>query len=207
MPNALAVTRRALFWLLCLGVALVSWRFIALGVEASMDFVAYHAQVRPVAFFAHVTLAPVALALMPLQFWQGLRARRPGLHRWIGRSYGVSVLLAGLGGLAMALTTTAGPVASAGFALLALAWLGVTARAVQLAMARRIAEHRRWMMRSASLTFAAVTLRIYLPVLAPLIGFETAYPLIAWACWVPNLMVAEWLLRRGAAPARRMQAA
>jgi hypothetical protein len=53
------------------------------------------------------------------------------------------------------------------------------------------------MVRSFSLTLGAVTLRIYLPVsLALGVPFEVAYPIIAWAAWVPNLMVGEWLLRR-----------
>jgi hypothetical protein len=30
------------------------------------------------------------------------------------------------------------------------------------------------------------------------VGFDAAYPIIAWAAWVPNLIVAEiWVLRRG----------
>ena len=47
------------------------------------------------------------------------------------------------------------------------------------------------------LTFAAVTLRIYLP-LSDLVGidFDVAYPVIAWLCWVPNVIVAERLLVR-----------
>ena len=28
------------------------------------------------------------------------------------------------------------------------------------------------------------------------VPFEVAYPAIAWLCWVPNLLVVEWLLRR-----------
>jgi Predicted membrane protein (DUF2306) len=53
------------------------------------------------------------------------------------------------------------------------------------------------MIRSYSLTFAAVTLRIYLPVaLASGVPFEIAYPAIAWLCWVPNLFVAERALVR-----------
>jgi hypothetical protein len=28
------------------------------------------------------------------------------------------------------------------------------------------------------------------------IPFEEAYPAIAWLCWVPNLMVAEWAIVR-----------
>jgi Predicted membrane protein (DUF2306) len=46
----------------------------------------------------------------------------------------------------------------------------------------------------ASLTLAAVTLRIYLPS-SMIIGipFELAYPVISWLCWVPNLLVAARL--------------
>ena len=57
--------------------------------------------------------------------------------------------------------------------------------------------HREWMMRSYALTLAAVTLRIYVP-LTQIAGlpFEDAYRAIAWLCWVPNLLLAEWLIRR-----------
>jgi hypothetical protein len=52
------------------------------------------------------------------------------------------------------------------------------------------------MIRSAALTLAAVTLRLYLPFLAMSMGFELGYSLVAWLCWVPNILFAEWLLRR-----------
>ncbi|WP_250637311.1 DUF2306 domain-containing protein [Stenotrophomonas rhizophila] len=49
-------------------------------------------------------------------------------------------------------------------------------------------------MRNFSLTLAAVTLRIYLPSSMVLgIPFDIAYPIIAWLCWLPNLLLAEWL--------------
>jgi hypothetical protein len=49
-------------------------------------------------------------------------------------------------------------------------------------------------LRSFSLTFAAVTLRIYLS-LSGLMGwqFASAYAVIAWLCWVPNLLIAMQL--------------
>lgn len=198
MPSlkTLVDLRQAVFWMLCLLIALASWRFLILGVELSMPFVAYHALERPVAFYLHIGFAPVALALLPFQFWQGLRRRRPAVHRWIGRGYGLAILLSGLGGLKMAFETTAGPVAGVGFGILALLWLGVTGRGIWLAIQGRIADHRRWMIRSGALTFAAVTLRLYLPLLFATLGEELGYSLVAWACWVPNLLVAEWLLRR-----------
>ncbi|MCP8885297.1 DUF2306 domain-containing protein [Devosia sp. XJ19-1] len=188
--------RNALLWILCLGVALASWRFMVGGVEATMGFVAYHAQMRPIAFFAHVVLAPVALALVPFQLWQGLRQRRPVIHRAIGRTYGIAILISGAGGLWLAITTEAGLVAALGFGLLAMSWLGTTMWGISLAMRGDRAAHRRWMIRSIALTLAAVTLRIYIPLSMALdIPFPTAYPAIAWLCWVPNLVVAEIILR------------
>lgn len=189
-----------LFWFLCLAVALASLRFLPWGVERTMEFVAYHAIERQWMFFTHVTLGPLALAVMPFQFSHRLRRNRPGVHRWLGRVYGVAILVSGLAGLAMALGTQAGTFAGIGFGLLAIAWLGTTGIAISHAMAGRIADHQRWIVRSAALTFAAVTLRIELPILAMTLGMETGYPYVAWLCWVPNLLVAEWWLRRRPAP-------
>jgi Predicted membrane protein (DUF2306) len=186
-----------LFWFLCLGIAIASWRFLIGGVEATMGFVAYHAQDRQLAFFAHVGLAPVALALVPFQLTRRLRTWRPALHRWMGRSYGAAVLLSGLGGLSMAINTQAGWIASVGFSILAVLWLGTTTWGIWLATQGRIQDHRRWMIRSVALTFAAVTLRLYLPVLAATTGLETGYSLVAWLCWVPNLILVElWLAQK-----------
>jgi hypothetical protein len=63
-------------------------------------------------------------------------------------------------------------------------------------MQRRFVEHRAWMIRSFALTFAAVTLRIYLPILEQLpVPFEDGYRAISFLCWVPNLLAAELYLR------------
>lgn len=61
----------------------------------------------------------------------------------------------------------------------------------------RWSVHRRWMIRSWSLTLAAVTLRIYLPVVIITgLPFAFSYQVVAFLAWVPNLLLAEWLLRR-----------
>lgn len=183
-------------WILSVLVAIASLRFLIAELSLVMPHMVHHAMSRPVSLYLHIGLAPIALLLLPVQFSQRLRSCRPSLHRWGGRLYAVMVLLAGISALLLAITSEAGPIAAAGFGLLAILWLAITARAVQLAMQRRIAEHRRWMIRSAALTLAAVTLRIYLPIGIPLLGFELAYVLVSWACWVPNLILAEWMLRR-----------
>jgi len=201
LVSSLSYVRNGLLWLFCLSVALVSWRFMVGGVEATMGFVAYHAALRPLAFYAHVILAPVALALVPFQLWQGLRDRHGAIHRLLGRVYGISVFASGLGGLTLAATTTAGPVAAFGFGFLAVFWLATTALGIWFAMRGDYEAHRQWMTRSIALTLSAVTLRLYLPI--PMLfdlDFAQGYTAIAWLCWVPNLLLAEFLIRQRSRP-------
>lgn len=177
-------------------IALSSYRFLAFPLELGFADFIDHIVNRRALFLMHIAAAPVALAVGAFQFMPGLRARRLALHRWMGRAYGVSILIAGLGGLGIGVTAVGGPAAQVGFTLLALLWLLTTAQAVRLALRRDIAAHRRWMIRSFALTFAAVTLRLQLPVF--FVGgydYAAASVWLAWTCWVPNLLVAEWIIR------------
>ena len=63
---------------------------------------------------------------------------------------------------------------------------------------RRVAEHREAMIFSFSCIFAAVTLRVELPllVLAFQGDFPPAYAIVSWLCWVPNLAWASWYVTR-----------
>ena len=152
----------------------------------------------PVAAPAHFLGGAVALFVGIFQMNSRLRARYLTLHRWAGRVYLVAVAIAGAAGFAMALDSFAGPVARSGFAFLAIFWLGTSAAAYLQIRRRNIGAHREWMIRSYALTLAAVTLRIYLPASQVAgIHFMVAYPAIAWLCWVPNLLLAEWLIRSG----------
>jgi uncharacterized membrane protein len=185
--------------LLCLGVAgyaLVVYGFLPLGMVVHPDMRATF-EAHRAGIYVHVFASSVALLFGPFQFRTRLRAARPELHRWMGRIYlGVGVLAGGLAGLYMATLAFGGPAARLGFGCLALAWLYTGLRAYASIRARDVAAHRRWMVRNFALTFAAVMLRLYLPgTLASGISMEAAYPVIAWLCWVPNLAVAEWLLR------------
>ena len=146
----------------------------------------------------HIFASIAALALGPLQFSARLRARRPALHRWTGRVYlGIGVAVGGASGLYMAQHAFGGLGPRVGFTLLALAWLYTGLKGYLAIRRRDVASHREWMLRNFALTLAAVTLRIYLPVsMASGIAFESAYPVIAWIAWVPNLLVAEAWIRR-----------
>ena len=154
-----------------------------------------------VAIYVHVFASLFALITGPFQFSARLRKRHLRVHRWSGRGYlTIGVLIGGLSGLYMAQFAFGGLPSRAGFTLLALCWL-VTGLLGYLAVRRGdIDGHRRWMVRNFALTFAAVTLRIDLGLFfAAGLQFQDFYPWVAWLCWVPNLLVAEWLL--GSRPA------
>jgi uncharacterized membrane protein len=152
----------------------------------------------------HVAGAATALLVGPLQFLPRLRARRRTLHRWLGRTYVAGCMIGGVGGFVMAFGTTAGPIAGVGFGSLAVVWLVTTGQAWRTALAGRFDAHRAWMIRSFALTFGAVTLRLYLPIL-PLFGlsFVDAYRATSYLAWIPNLIVAELYLRGAFARAER----
>ena len=147
--------------------------------------------------FVHAGFAAVAMLVGPVQLLARVRTRLPRLHRWMGRTYVFACLVGGSAGFLLALGSTAGPIATAGFGLLALTWILTTAQAWRMALARRFDAHRRWMLRSFALTFAAVTLRLYVPV-AAILGVQhlDAYRAIAFLCWVPNLVAMELYLAR-----------
>ena len=198
--------RRAANWIvwsmgviLCAGVALVSYRYL-LHVGDVPPVIAGNVLKNPW-LLVHVAGAATALLVGPVQFSSRLRARFRNLHRWIGRTYVVSCLVGGVAGFLLALGASTGPISTIGFGGLAIVWLVTTSLAWRRAMQGRFAEHRAWMIRSFALTFAAVTLRLYLPLAALLqVPFDDAYRVISFLAWVPNLLLVELYLRQRAAP-------
>ena len=149
----------------------------------------------PLATHAHLLGGAIALSLGAFQFSQRLRTRHLGLHRWMGRTYVIAVAIGGVAGLYMALTTPGGSAAQFGFSCMAIAWLITTAMAYIRIRQKDVLRHRMWMVRSYAVTLAAVTLRFYFPIgLMNGYPFESVYPVLAWICWVPNLLIAEWVL-------------
>jgi uncharacterized membrane protein len=159
-------------------------------------------------FVAHTVAGAIALLALPWQALPALRRRAVRLHRWLGRIYVAAVGVSGIAALPIALGTFAGPIAASGFAALAVCWLGTTFIGWRRMRLGDVNGHREWMMRSAALTCAALTLRLYLPLPAALgFTFADGYRVIAWACWVPNLLLAEYFLRRPPTPGSRRELA
>lgn len=181
-------------FLLAVLTALVSYRYV-LGIPPIPDGIAANAFRTPW-LVLHVGSASTALLLGAIQFTAVPRWGRLQAHRMIGRIYVVSCLVGAATGLVLAVGTSAGPVAALGFGSLAVAWALTNVLGWQHALSGRIATHRRWMIRSWALTLAAVTLRVYVAAAAMAdLPEDTAYVAISFLCWVPNLIVAEWMLR------------
>jgi len=151
-----------------------------------------------VAFWTHVGLGALALALGPFQLATKRHPRNVSRHRILGKLYVLSILVASVCAFYASFFADTGWIASIGFACLAVAWFYTTLRAYLAIRNGQVGQHRAWMYRSYAATLAAVSLRIILPIeLAILhLPFAIAYPVVAWLCWVPNLVIVEWWLRQ-----------
>jgi hypothetical protein len=158
----------------------------------------------------HVVFGSIALLSACLQIWPWFRRRYRAWHRRIGRAYVFAgVLPAGLLALPMGALSPFGPVARASNVLLASLWLAFTITGYRRARQSRYAEHRRWMIRSFTLTASIITNRIWGPLaylaIAPGLAVSdedrllrwTVAGLSTWLGWVIPLLCAEWWLERG----------
>lgn len=148
------------------------------------------------AFYLHIIPGGFALLAGWSQFSARIRKWNIHFHRNLGRVYLIAVVPGGIAGLYLALFATGGMISTLGFSGLGLAWLYTSYRAYQSIRKKDTQQHQYWMIRSYSLCWAAVMLRLYIPLfeLAFAMEYVMAYRIIAWLCWVPNLMVAEIII-------------
>jgi hypothetical protein len=151
------------------------------------------------AFYGHISFGGLALLTGWTQFSRTLRRQYLPWHRRLGMVYLVAVLISGSCGVYLAFFATGGWIAGAGFFLLGLAWLFFTVLAYRAVSRRDFSGHGAFMVYSYAACFAAVTLRIWMPLLVLAFGeFLPAYRVVAWLCWVPNLLFAFfWVRHRG----------
>jgi uncharacterized membrane protein len=149
------------------------------------------------AFYTHIFLGGIALLTGWSQFSTRIRNKNLSIHRTLGKIYVIVCMISGSAGLYISFFATGGWIASWGFGALAVFWLITTSKAYLTIRNGEIDNHKMWMIRSYALTFAAVTLRIWLP-LAQVLHFDFigAYRVIAWLCWVPNILIAQWIISK-----------
>jgi hypothetical protein len=148
-------------------------------------------------FYTHIILGGLALLVGWTQFNHKIRKSNMPLHRKIGIMYIIAVLLSSLSGFHIAFYATAGLFATLGFITLSIIWFYTTLMAFLHVKRRQLLLHSNMITYSYACCFAAVTLRFWLPFLNALLGnFETAYIVVAWWCWIPNLTIAHFLIKK-----------
>jgi len=152
-----------------------------------------------IAFFTHVYTAMFVLPAGLTQFSSYIRINFPAVHKYTGWVYAVTVIfLAGPGGFYMGLYANGGLISQISFCVLALLWIGFTAAAVIQAGRHNIKAHRAFLIRSFALTLSAVTLRAWKYVLVFMFHPRPmdVYQVVAWLGWIPNLIIAELIIRK-----------
>src|SRR4051812_16266671 len=157
--------------------------------------------IRRVGLIPHLAGGALAITTGLVQIWLGLTNRVSTLHHLLGRVYAVGVLIGSVSGFYLALTIHGPLPYAAGLFMLCVAWVITTGMALYSIRTRRIEQHREWMLRSYTVTFAFVTYRLASYWLRRLIHvpdsdvadeFDT---LLAWACWAVPLLLAEPLIQ------------
>ena len=159
----------------------------------------------PARALTHMLIAPLALLLGPFQFIPAIRAKAPRVHRYMGRIYVASCVIAGVAGFATALHASGGPVAGWGFCILAVLWVGTSLGGMWAAIQRNFELHRLLMCLSYAMTFGAVTLRLQIPI-GYMLGYS-GYPAmsvwLAYTSWIPNVLAVLAYFALTARPGRQ----
>jgi len=153
------------------------------------------------AFYTHITFGGIALLTGWSQFSNKLRQKYLSTHRLVGKIYVIAVTLSSISGLFIAFFATGGIGNVLGFGILAMLWFISVFNAYTSILKRDVYLHENWMIRNYALTLAAVTLRIWLPLLSAFVfhDFIPAYRIVSWLCWVPNLIIAEIIISKRSA--------
>lgn len=153
------------------------------------------------ALIPHLLGGAIALATGLVQIWLGLTRRTGVPHRRLGRIYASGVLLGSFGGIYLALTVPQHIAYSSGLLMLDVAWVLTTSMAIYAIRHRMIEQHRDWMLRSYTVTFAFVTFRLVDQWLHHWINVaddpvaDSLDTIMAWACWSIPLLIAEPLIQ------------
>lgn len=146
-------------------------------------------------FHMHIVFGALALFIGWVQFIPALRHKSLNTHRIIGKTYIFSVLLSSIAGISSSFFANGGTAVFLGLFTVGWIWFITALLGYKYAREQKISLHKDMMMYNYAATFGGVTLRIWLPLLLNYSGdFNWSYGIVAWLSWIPNLMVAHWIV-------------
>ena len=151
------------------------------------------------AFYIHVFTALLALPAGFTQFSKYILKHQPHIHKINGRIYVISILLLGApSGFFIGLFANGGLSSQFAFCILAILWIWFTWQAYSKARQGDFKAHKAFMYRSFALTLSAITLRAWKYIFVELFHPRPmdVYMVVAWLGWIPNLLIAEYLISK-----------
>jgi len=203
----------SLFALLVAALLVLIWVVLGFGTfnpEVGRLDPAVHPMYFPV-LMVHIVASTVAMVTCVLQVWPWLRNTHPRVHRTSGRLYVFAGVYPGaLASLAAMVWWPTGPVAISSDILLTILWVATTAYGYNLIRQGRVADHRRWMLRSFALTASTLINQTIGPllglILTPMLHTKFAGSedvlmqvwsgIVGWLGWTLAFIAVEWWLER-----------
>lgn len=177
-----------------------------LSFEPGVDFLItkqfiYHIDSWRWSFYLHVFSSSFIILCGLFQFNRWMIHRQKKLHKLLGYSYiSLLLLISGPAAFIMSLYANGGIYAQISFTILSILWIGSTALSLYFVLKKQFERHGNWLLRSYALTLSAVTLRFYaylLDVFNVNLSPVESYILISYLGWIPNLILAEIMIRTG----------
>ena len=151
------------------------------------------------AFYIHVFASLFTLIAGFTQFSTYILVHHKKLHKVMGKLYVIAVLFINFpAAFIMAIYASGLLPSKIAFIILDSLWFWFTYKAFITAKQRNFKAHKQYMIRSYALTFSAITLRTWRIIISSLIIITPLhlYMIDAWMGFVPNLLLAEWIIRR-----------
>jgi uncharacterized membrane protein len=173
-------------------------------LETTIGFLAskqlyIHNSIWRIAFYTHVFTSLFILLAGFTQFNLSLRLRYPFIHKLIGKLYISLILFVNFpAGFIMAIYANGFLPSKISFIILDVLWFAFTLQSFLAIRKMDIESHKNNMIRSYALTCSAITLRSWKLIINSIMVIDpnTLYMIDAWLGWVPNLLFAEYVIRR-----------
>jgi len=181
-----------------LAVAALNSRFLWMNIRGLFHRSLDHLGKQDFELYLHLTTAPIILVLGAILIHRTVRTKYTRLHRWGGRLYIGAVLITSIATFRLSLNETEGTMTVIGFAVLSVLWFATALMGLTQALRGKYEAHSKWMIRNYALTLTNVTFRAEFHLLMWMgFDFDTIYEPLRILQMVPNLLIAEILIRTG----------